>query len=100
MLREVPLVLRLNAADDVVIARRQLVSGTLVKNEGVTVIGLIPPGHKLAARAIAAGKVEIILKSPELVARVVENAKALALKEYNWDHVAGRMEVEVFAKLA
>ena len=55
MLQEVPLVLRLNPADDVVIARRQLVSGTLVKNEGVTVIGLIPPGHKLAARAIAAG---------------------------------------------
>jgi altronate hydrolase len=55
MLQEVPLVLRLNAADDVVIARRQLVSGTLVKNEGVTVIGLVPPGHKLAARAIASG---------------------------------------------
>ena len=29
MLQEVPLVLRLNPADDVVIARRQLVSGTL-----------------------------------------------------------------------
>jgi altronate hydrolase len=55
MLQEVPLVLRLNAADDVVIARRQLVSGTLVKGEGVTVIGLVPPGHKLATRAIAAG---------------------------------------------
>ncbi len=55
MLQEVPLVLRLNPADDVVIARRQLVSGTLVKSEGVTVIGLVPPGHKLATRAIAAG---------------------------------------------
>ncbi|MGH6609228.1 MAG: UxaA family hydrolase, partial [Burkholderiaceae bacterium] len=53
MLQEVPLVLRLNAADDVVIARRQLVAGTLIKGEGVTVIGLIPPGHKLAVRAIA-----------------------------------------------
>ena len=55
MLREVPLVLRLNPADDVVIARRQLVKGTLLKNEGVTVIGLVPPGHKVAVRAIAAG---------------------------------------------
>ena len=55
MLQEVPLVLRLNPADDVVIARRQLVSGTLVKSESVTVIGLVPPGHKLATRAIAAG---------------------------------------------
>jgi altronate hydrolase len=55
MLQEVPLVLRLNPADDVVIARRQLVAGTLVKSEGVTVIGLVPPGHKLATRAIGAG---------------------------------------------
>jgi altronate hydrolase len=56
MLQEVPLVLRLNPADDVVIARRQLVAGTLIKSEGITVVGLIPPGHKVAARAIAAGQ--------------------------------------------
>jgi altronate hydrolase len=56
MLKDVPLVLRLNPADDVVIARRQLVSGTLVKSEGITVIGLVPPGHKVATRAIAPGQ--------------------------------------------
>jgi altronate hydrolase len=55
MLQDVPLVLRLNPADDVVIARRQLLSGTLIKSEGVTVIGMVPPGHKLATRAIATG---------------------------------------------
>ena len=55
MLQDVPLVLRLNPADDVVIARRQLVTGTLLKGEGVTVIGLVPPGHKVATRAIAKG---------------------------------------------
>lgn len=55
MLQEVPLVLRLNPADDVVIARRQLVTGTFVKSEGVAVVGLIPPGHKMAARSIEAG---------------------------------------------
>jgi altronate hydrolase len=55
MLQDVPLVLRLNLADDVVIARRQLLTGTLIKSEGVTVIGLVPPGHKVATRAIAAG---------------------------------------------
>ena len=55
MLQEVPLVLRLNPADDVVIARRQLVTGTLIKSESVTVSGLIPPGHKLATRAISKG---------------------------------------------
>lgn len=56
MLQEVPLVLRLNPADDVVIARRQLVSGTRVVSENVTVSGLVPPGHKLATRAVAAGQ--------------------------------------------
>jgi altronate hydrolase len=48
-------VLRLHPNDDVVIARRQLVAGTPVPGEGITVIGLVPPGHKLAARAIRAG---------------------------------------------
>jgi len=47
--------IRIHPADDVVIARRQLVSGTRIDAEGVTVIGLIPPGHKLAVRDIAAG---------------------------------------------
>jgi len=47
--------IRLNDADDVVIARRQLVSGTILDAEGVTVAGLIPPGHKLAVHDIAAG---------------------------------------------
>jgi len=55
MLHDVSLVLRLNPADDVVIARQQLVSGTRIKSEGLTVIGLVPPGHKVATRAIAAG---------------------------------------------
>jgi len=48
-------VIRIHPADDVVIARRQLMSGTVLPSEGVTVSGLIPPGHKVAARAIAAG---------------------------------------------
>lgn len=52
---EVSPVLRLHPNDDVVIARRQLVSGTPLPGEGVTVIGLVPAGHKVAARAIRAG---------------------------------------------
>ena len=47
--------IRIHAADDVVIARQQLLGGTRIESEGVTVSGLIPPGHKLAVRAIAAG---------------------------------------------
>src|SRR5512143_2735581 len=48
-------VIRIHPADDVVIARRQLLSGTVLPGEGVTVSGLVPPGHKVAVRAIAAG---------------------------------------------
>ena len=43
--------IRLHPSDDVVIARSQLLSGARV--EDATVKGLIPPGHKVATRAIA-----------------------------------------------
>jgi altronate hydrolase len=49
-------IIRIHPADDVVIARHQLVGGTLLAGEGVTVSGLIPPGHKIAVRAIAPGQ--------------------------------------------
>jgi altronate hydrolase len=48
--------IRIHAADDVVIARQQLLGGTVLASLGVTVSGLIPPGHKLAVRAIEAGE--------------------------------------------
>lgn len=46
--------IRLHPNDDVLIARTQLVSGTSA--EGIAVKGLIPPGHKMAVRAMAAGE--------------------------------------------
>ncbi|WP_374664959.1 UxaA family hydrolase [Ramlibacter sp.] len=46
--------IRLHPADDVVIARSQLVGGALA--EHVTVKGLVPPGHKVAMRDIATGE--------------------------------------------
>ena len=48
--------IRIHPADDVVIARQQLLGGTQLAGVGVTVSGLIPPGHKLAVRAIKAGE--------------------------------------------
>ncbi|MBL8329720.1 MAG: altronate dehydratase [Rubrivivax sp.] len=51
-----PPTLRIHPADNVVIARRQLLGGTVLESEGVTIAGLIPPGHKVATRAIAAGE--------------------------------------------
>jgi len=48
--------IRIHPADNVVIARRQLLGGTALTDEGVTIAGLVPPGHKVATQAIAAGE--------------------------------------------
>ncbi len=45
--------IRLHKDDDVVIARTQLISGT--KIEHITTKGLIPPGHKVATKALNTG---------------------------------------------
>ncbi len=51
-----PPTIRIHPNDDVVIARRQLLGGTHIEAERITVAGLVPPGHKLAVRAVAAGQ--------------------------------------------
>jgi altronate hydrolase len=56
MLTPASLTIRLHPDDDVVIARTQLVGGTLLADERVTVAGLVPPGHKVATRARRAGE--------------------------------------------
>jgi len=49
--------IRIHAADNVVIARRQLLGGTVLAEEGgLVVAGLVPPGHKLATGPIAPGE--------------------------------------------
>ena len=55
MLQEAPLFLRLNPADDVVIAFAELSSGTNLLSENVICVECIPAGHKVATRAIAVG---------------------------------------------
>jgi altronate hydrolase len=55
MLQAAQLVIRLHPNDDVVIARDQLISGTLLRTENITVRGLVPPGHKVATSAIEKG---------------------------------------------
>ncbi|MEX3975886.1 UxaA family hydrolase [Paraburkholderia caribensis] len=49
-------VIRLHRNDDVVIARAQLIGGTVIPSERVAVVGLVPPGHKVATRSIAPGQ--------------------------------------------
>jgi len=56
MLTRTSLTIRLHPNDDVVIARSQLVGGTTLMDEKVTVIGLVPPGHKVASRAVPKGQ--------------------------------------------
>jgi altronate hydrolase len=50
------IIIRLHANDDVVIATSQLLPGTPVPSENLVVATLVPPGHKLAARAIKMGE--------------------------------------------
>ena len=56
MLTKTSLTIRLHPRDDVVIARAQLLGGTQLIDEKVAVSGLVPPGHKVATRAIRAGE--------------------------------------------
>ncbi len=56
MLTRTSLTIRLHPNDDVVIARSQLVGGTALMDEKVTVVGLVPPGHKIATRQVAKGQ--------------------------------------------
>jgi altronate hydrolase len=51
-----PLYLRLNPADDVVIALREIAAGTRLDGEGVSAAEKIPPGHKMATRAKQPGE--------------------------------------------
>jgi len=56
MLQATDLTIRLHPEDDVVIARVEVPAGTLIQREGVRAESAIPAGHKLATRAVDAGK--------------------------------------------
>src|SRR5688572_32952343 len=55
MLQAAELTIRLHPDDDVVIARVEIPTGTLVSKEKVSAMVTIPAGHKLAVRDIAQG---------------------------------------------
>src|ERR1700704_7148776 len=56
MLQAADLTIRLHPDDDVVIARAEIATGTLISKEKVGAVVTIPAGHKLAVRDIAQGK--------------------------------------------
>ena len=51
-----PLTIRLNAADNVVVARADILPGTEIPGERVTTRGHVPAGHKLATVPVASGE--------------------------------------------
>ncbi|MCY3755051.1 MAG: UxaA family hydrolase, partial [Alphaproteobacteria bacterium] len=48
--------IRLAPEDNVVVARIDILSGTEIPGEGVTALDVVPAGHKIATRPIAAGE--------------------------------------------
>jgi altronate hydrolase len=50
------MIIRLHAEDDVVIARREIPTGTVIAKEKVSAVVTIPAGHKLAVHEIAQGR--------------------------------------------
>jgi altronate hydrolase len=56
MAETAPLTIRLNVADNVVVARAKIEAGTEIPGEGVFAAGPVPAGHKVATVLIAAGK--------------------------------------------
>jgi altronate hydrolase len=56
MLQAADLTIRLHPQDDVVIARVEIPTGTLVTRENVRAAGIIPAGHKMAVCAVSQGQ--------------------------------------------
>src|SRR5260221_3083463 len=50
------LAIRLNPADNVVVARADILPGTAIPGEGVTARAHIPAGHKVATAPVASGE--------------------------------------------
>lgn len=70
----VRLTIRLNATDNVVTARAELLPGTVIPGEGVTVAQPIPSGHKVATRPIANG--EAVRKYDQIIGFACEDIAA------------------------
>lgn len=65
------LTIRLDAKDNVVVARQEIAAGTEIANENITTLQVIPAGHKVAVRAIKKG--EPVLKYNTVIGYAAEN---------------------------
>jgi altronate hydrolase len=66
-------VIRLDDADNVVVARSEIVQGTLVGDEDVTTLHDVPAGHKIATRAMAKG--DAVLKYNTVIGYASEDTE-------------------------
>ncbi len=90
-----PLTIRLNAADNVVVARADMLPGTEIPEESIAARAHIPAGHKLATTAIAAG--EPIRKYDQIIGFAAEPIAAgdhvhvhnVELHDFERDHAFG-----------
>ncbi len=91
----VPAVIRLRPEDDVVIATQPIPAGTELAEEGVTTLSDIPPGHKIATRAIPKGDAvrrynQIIGLAAQDIAKGAHiHVHNLAMTDVQMDHAIG-----------
>ena len=89
-------VIRLHPADNVVVAGVDIGIGTPVPSEGLVTRSQVPAGHKIAARAIAAG--EPILKynvcigfaAADIAAGTYVHSHNVSFREFDRDYAFGR----------
>ena len=87
--------IRLHPDDDVVIATRQMMSGARIESENLVVSGLVPPGHKIATRAIAKG--EAVKRYNQIIGVALEaiapgqhvHVHNLGMAQFEREHVFG-----------
>ena len=68
------LIVRLDTADNIVIAVDEIAAGVVIPSEGISTRDLIPAGHKLATSIIRAG--EPILKYNTVIGYAADNIPA------------------------
>ena len=71
MTNDAQLTIRLNANDNVVVARTEILPNTFITGENVTTISPIPRGHKIASVSIPKG--ELIRKYDQIIGFAIEN---------------------------
>lgn len=86
-----PLTIRLHANDDVLIAAQQLVPGTAIAAEDLTVRDMILPGHKMAAHDLKVG---------DIPSAVTTRSSACQGRRRRWTARIGRTSAWVSSRAA